>query len=89
MVNKEISAYMAAIGREGGRRSRRTLSPEQAKEMVRLREARKAYREFHTTCFWSSPEDFQAGKDDIAWIIDQLKRHGGRAGWNRAERLCR
>lgn len=89
MVNKEISAYMASIGREGGRRSRRILDSKQAKEMVRLREARKAFSEFHASCFWSSPKEFQAGKDDIAWIVEQLKRHGGRSGWSRAERLCR
>ena len=80
---------MAAIGREGGRRSKRKLDPEQAKEMVRLREARKAFREFHTSCFWSSPKNFRPGKEDINWIIEQLKQHGGRAGWIRAERLCR
>jgi hypothetical protein len=26
---------------------------------------------------------------DISWVKEQLRRHGGRPGWERAERLCR
>ncbi len=89
MVDSEISAYMAKIGGKGGRKSRRRLDSETARSMVRLREARKAFREFRSTCFWSSPVDYRVMAGDIPWIIKQLKRHGGRAGWNRAERLCR
>lgn len=88
-MHSEISAYLASIGRKGGRKSRRSLDPEQAREMVRLREARRAFREFHSSCFWSSPRDFEIEAEDIPWVVEQLKRHGGRAGWLRAERLCR
>lgn len=35
MVNKEISAYMAKIGRSGGRKSKRALASTNAKQMVR------------------------------------------------------
>lgn len=89
MVDKAISAYMATIGGMGGRKSRRHLDPVKAKEMVRLREARKAFKTFHATCFWSSPRDYAVKATDIEWIIDQLKQHGGHAGWERARRLCR
>ena len=89
MINKEISAYMAKIGRTGGRKSKRSLASKNAKEMVRVREARKAFRDFHATCFWSSPPNYQVSKTDIDWVVDQLQRHGGQAGWERAERLCR
>jgi len=89
MVNKAVSTYMASIGSKGGRKSRRKLDPEQARQMVLVREARKAFREFHSSCFWSSPKDYRVRKEDISWVVDQLKRHGGRAGWLRAERLCR
>ena len=80
---------MASIGRIGGRKSRRSLASEQAKQMVRVREARKAFRDFHATCFWSSPLGYQVQVNDIDWVVEQLKRNGGKAGWQRAERLCR
>lgn len=89
MVNSTISQYMAKIGRTGGRKSRRRLDREQAQRMVLIREARRAFREFHDRCFWSSPANLEMGPGDIAWVIEQLRRHGGRAGWERAERLCR
>jgi hypothetical protein len=80
---------MAEIGRAGGRKSRRRLDAEQARRMVRIREARRAYREFHDRCFWGNPTDLRIIERDIQWVIEQLRRHGGRAGWERAERLCR
>ena len=89
MVNREISAYMAKIGRKGGRKSRRRLDSAAARTMVRVREAQKAFREFYGLCFWSSPPDYRVKKGDLDWIVDQLKRHGGRAGWDRGNRLCR
>jgi hypothetical protein len=89
MVNQAVSRYMAEIGRTGGRKSRRQLDRDQAQKMVRIREARRAYREFHDRCFWSSPPDFQVMEQDLPWVIEQLRRHGGRSGWERAERLCR
>lgn len=89
MANREIAKYMASIGRRGGRKSRRALSPEQARTMVRVREARKAFREFHATCFWSSPPDLKIQGNDLTWVVNQLRKHGGRAGWDRAEKLCR
>lgn len=89
MVNKEISAYMAKIGRAGGRKSKRILASDHARQMVRVREARKAFRDFHDSCFWSSPPGYQVSMADIEWVVEQLQRHGGRAGWERAERLCR
>ncbi|MGC9452992.1 MAG: hypothetical protein ACP5I4_16265 [Oceanipulchritudo sp.] len=80
---------MAEIGRTGGRKSRRHLDRDQARGMVRIREARKAYRQFHDRCFWSSPADLKITEADIPWVIDQLRRHGGRTGWERADHLCR
>ena len=89
MVNSVVSQYMAEIGRTGGRKSRRQLDRDQARLMVRIREARRAYREFHGRCFWSSPPDFRVREQDLPWVIEQLRRHGGQSGWERAERLCR
>ena len=40
-MHKKIKEYLQEIGRRGGKKSRRTLTSEQAKEMVRIREAKK------------------------------------------------
>lgn len=41
MSSQEIKAYLASIGSKGGKISRRTLTPEQAKAMVRTREKKR------------------------------------------------
>lgn len=81
--------YLAAIGRRGGLKSRRQLDPETARLMVRVREARRAYRQFHARCFWSSPPDLAIGAVDIPWVAEQLMRYGGREAWDKGARLCR
>lgn len=40
-MKKTISKYLSAIGRKGGHKSRRTLTPEQARAMVSAREEKK------------------------------------------------
>jgi hypothetical protein len=56
--------------------------------MVRVREARRMYRRFHVECFWSFDPDYRVGSSDIAWVADQLRKHGGHAAWKAAEKLC-
>lgn len=85
----EISRYLAEIGRRGGLKSRRTLDPETARNMVRVREARRAYRRFHALCFWSFKKDLDIGLDDVAWVADRLMSHGNREAWELGARLCR
>ena len=81
--------WLAEIGRRGGKKSRRTLSPEVARLMVKVREARRAYRRFHTQCFWSFDPDFLVGPDDIHWVAERLQRHGNREAWLIGAKLCR
>ena len=81
--------YLAEIGRRGGSKSRRTLDPETARRMVRVREARRAYRRFHAACFWSYDPAYRVGPSDVAWVAEQLRRHGGRDAWDAASKLCR
>ena len=88
-MNRTIHDYLAEIGRRGGRASRRTLSPAQARAMVRVREARRAYRRFHALCFWSYDPDLRITDADVPWVTDRLRRHGGRVAWEVAARLCR
>ncbi|MBN1606548.1 MAG: hypothetical protein JW940_07930 [Polyangiaceae bacterium] len=84
-----VQRYLARIGRRGGQRSRRTLSPEQARDMVRVREARRAYREFLTECFWYRDPDYRVTLDDIPWVAAGLMTHGGRRGWEIGASLLR
>ncbi len=88
-MNPEIRDYMAQIGRRGGLRSKRALAPSEARNMSYIREIRRAYREFHAQCFWSNPKEYRPNLNDAPWIISQLKKSGGMAGWKRATRLCR
>jgi hypothetical protein len=88
-MDPTVREYLAEIGRRGGRASRRTLSPAQARTMVCVREARRAYRRFYSQCFWSYAPDLRITAADVAWVAEQLRRHGGREAWDMAARLCR
>ena len=57
--------------------------------MVRVREARRAFRQFATECFWSYDPEYVVGPDDVEWVADTLMRTGGRAAWEAGARLCR
>jgi hypothetical protein len=87
-VDRTLRDYFARIGRRGGKASRRSLSPEVAREMVRVREARRAYRRFYHQCFWSYAPDLTLGATDVPWVVEQLRKHGGRAAWKVAGKLC-
>jgi hypothetical protein len=85
----EIRKYLAEIGRRGGIKSRRTLEPEAARRMVRVREARRAFRRHYADCFWSYRPDLVIGQEDVAWVAEQLMKHGNREAWTAGARLCR
>lgn len=84
----EVHKYLAEIGRAGGRKSRRKLDPDTARDMVRVREARRAFRRYRTMCFWSCRPDLQIGLSDVPWVAEQLMKHGDRAAWRIGARLC-
>ncbi|MCU0858833.1 MAG: hypothetical protein MUC65_10585 [Pontiellaceae bacterium] len=84
-----IREYFARIGRKGGSKSRRTLSSETAREMVRVREARRAFHRFHAQCFWFMREDMKITPEDIPEIVRGLRKDGGREGMLLAAKLCR
>ncbi|MEP6778648.1 MAG: hypothetical protein ABJC26_02070 [Gemmatimonadaceae bacterium] len=88
-MSSELSDYLASIGRKGGTKSRRTLTPDDAKRMVRIREARRAFRRFRARCFWSYRADLHIGADDVSWVAVQLMRNGDREAWLVGEMLCR
>lgn len=88
-MDPSVRSYLAEIGRRGGAKSRRTLSSQAARDMVRLREARRAFRKYQTSCFWSYDPDRPLSAADIPWLVEQLQKHGGRQAWETAMRLCR
>lgn len=80
-MNGEVRRYLSSIGAKGGRRSRRKLDPETAKKMVQVREAKKAFLKFYSSCFWSSPKDLKITNEDVTWVAERLKTYVGREGW--------
>ncbi|MBI2538068.1 MAG: hypothetical protein HYW06_14125, partial [Gemmatimonadetes bacterium] len=80
---------LAQIGSRGGRKSRRALDPDTARAMVKVREARRAFRRFRTTCFWSYRPDLPIGVDDVPWVAEQLMKQGNRDAWRAGAKLCR
>ena len=84
-----IRKYLAEIGARGGRKSRRTLDARTAREMVRVREARRAFRRYRATCFWSYRPDLVITTRDVPWVAEQLMKHGNRESWRAGVRLCR
>ncbi len=85
---RDVKDYFAKIGARGGRVSRRTLDPETARTMVKVREARRAFRRFRTTCFWSCKPDLVIGATDVPWVAEQLMKNGNRDAWQVGAKLC-
>ena len=87
-MDASIREYLAQIGQKGGRASRRELSGEKAREMVCVREARRAFRDFYHQCFWSYASELRITAEDIPWVAEQLRKHGGRRAWRKAAKIC-
>ena len=87
-MDRALRNYFAEIGRRGGKRSRRALPPATAREMVRVREARRAYRRFYHQCFWSYAPDLKIQAVDVPWVTERLRKCGGAAAWKVAAKLC-
>jgi hypothetical protein len=85
----EIKTYLAEIGRRGGRKSRRKLDSATARDMVRVREARRAFRRYRVQCFWSNRPDLEIRLEDVPWVAEQLMKYGDRQAWDIGARLCR
>lgn len=83
-----ISQYLSQIGRKGGLQSKRLLDSVTAKQMVQLREARRAYRKYHVQCFWSYDPNYLVQNKDIPWVAEQLMKNGDRLIWLKGKKLC-
>ncbi len=62
---RDIRRYLARIGARGGRKSRRTLDAETARAMVRVREARRAFRRYRDAAL-PGAELVEEGLRDLA-----------------------
>jgi hypothetical protein len=87
-MKSSIRDYLAAIGRRGGSLSKRKLSPEAARSMVKVREARRAFKKYYGQCFWSYDPDFLVKEIDIKWVAEQLMKNGGSEAWRTGAKLC-
>ena len=88
-MDEIVRQYLSTIGSKGGKLSRRTLSAVDARAMLRVREARRAFRRFHTLCFWSYDPNYLVKLSDIPWVVEKLMKNGNRQSWEVATRLCR
>lgn len=87
-MDESVRRYLAEIGRRGGKASRRTLDAGTARDMVRVREARRAFHRFWAICFWSYPRDLRIRLGDVPWVARTLMRTGNREAWELGRRLC-
>lgn len=88
-MDAAIRKYLAEIGRRGGRKSRRVLSSDLARNMVKIREAARAYKLFHSKCFWSYDPHYKIKLQDINWVAQELLKNGSRRAWEVGVKLCR
>lgn len=88
-MDPSIRQYLSAVGRRGGQKSRRLLTTQQARDMVKIREARRAFARFHAQCFWSFDPSYVITLADVPWVAQRLMTYGGRAGWELGAKLCR
>lgn len=58
---------------------------------TRLARARRAFREHHANCFWSSDPAMEITEEDIPFVIAGLRKNGGHKEWREAQALqsCR
>jgi hypothetical protein len=73
-MDDSVRRYLAEIGRRGGMRSRRALTPEQARAMVATREATRAAREFEHSAIGAPASDIPGADIVRAGLRDLARR---------------
>lgn len=87
-MNKKLRQYFSKIGSTGGKKSKRALTSEDALKMVLVREARRAFKKYYTSCFWSYNPNHKVTFNDISWIAEKLQKNGDLAAWKLSKKLC-
>ena len=88
-MNTSTKTYLSKIGSKGGKKSRRILSASDAKKMVLVREAKRAFRKYYASCFWSYDPNYDITFEDIDWIVKNLQKNGDLSAWKKSQQLCR
>ena len=88
-METSVRRYLSEIGRVGGSKSRRNLDSSTARNMVKIREARRAFDRFYASCFWSFNPHYKITLLDVPWVAEQLMKNGDRMAWQIGARLCR
>ncbi len=88
-MNRSVKNYLSQIGQKGGRKSRRELSSQDARQMVKVREAKKAYKLFYAQCFWSYDPAYKISGKDLEWVAGELMKNGNRIAYEIGYKLCR
>lgn len=86
-MDPAIKNYLSSIGRIGGAKSKRRLSATEAKAMVRIREAKRAFKQYYTECFWHLKPDLKITRDNIHIVVNGLKNYGDRKAFFLAHKL--
>lgn len=68
-------------------KSRRPLDPAQARSMVAVREARRAFRDNKTQCFWSFDPEWNIQSEQVPLVIRTLRNEGNAQAFAVAKRL--
>jgi len=88
MMDLNVKQYLSQIGSKGGRKSRRKLDREDARKMVLVREARRAFKTYYASCFWSYDPNYKIGLGDVPWVAEQLQKNGDLLAWKKSKKLC-
>ena len=87
-MKSDVMKYLSKIGSHGGRKSKRHLDSQTAKQMVRIREARKAFNKYYSQCFWSYDPNLHIDQTNVQWVGEQLLKQGGMSLWELGNKLC-
>jgi hypothetical protein len=80
--------FCRSTKRKRGRR-RKKLDLASLRAMIRVRQARRAYRNYHTRCLWSFDPEYRVTASDVGWVAEQLRKNGGWDAWALAAKLDR
>jgi hypothetical protein len=83
----EIKTFLRKSGSKGSGRSRRRLDSHQARRMVAVREARRAFRVYKTQCFWSFDPDWSIHNAQVPLVIQTLRSEGNAQAFALAKRI--
>lgn len=86
---EQVSEYLARIGSRGGKKSRRGLTREQARRMVAVREAQKAYDTHRSEYFWYARDGVKIDEASVPFVVQGLMNEGDRAAFEKARRIKR